>query len=124
MLEGLSLIEVLHTIKHPCHHLASLLFLEQVLPEGVPQRSQTPLPVLINHLLVASTKVQSDLRPLEPKLDGPLALHIVDRLLESLLTDTESFQDPEHLFHSVMCFAEPTLLDAMVSSDMLLILDP
>ena len=90
MLEGSRLVEILHAIEYARHHAATLSLIEELLSDSVPKLLQSLLFVSSNHLLVASSQVQSDLSALEPVLHSSLALHVGNVLLESLLLDPES----------------------------------
>lgn len=116
MLERLSFVKVLHAVEKPGHHLATLLLIEVLLPDGVPQFLQAVLPVSVNDLLVSATQVHRDLCPLEPLLHRLLRLKESNILLQSLLLDAESAQNSQHFFHAVVGFAQTRLLNAAISS--------
>ena len=68
MLEGLGLVEILHTVKHPGHHATTLLLIVVPLSNGVPKLLQALLLVLCDHLFVSTAQVKCHLSSLEPLL--------------------------------------------------------
>ena len=68
VLEGLSLVEVLHSIYNSRHHFSSIFLIEKFLSDSIPQLLQSLFLVCGNYLFVPSTEIKRDLRTLEPLL--------------------------------------------------------
>ena len=78
---------------------------------------ETLLAVSLDDLFVPSTQVESNLGSLEPVLYCTFTLHESHVLLESLLFDSESLQNAQHLMHGIVSLSEPRALHSPIGSD-------